>query len=125
MLGENTWIDSALGGIVNTILEVLQVVFDFIFSNDIITLLFWYLCTNLIAILLMKKDKEYAQNDKRRIRESTLIMLALAGGAFGMYYAMYQYKHKTLHKKFTILVPLFMVLHFALLSYMTIWSIVK
>ncbi len=70
----------------------------------------------------MKKDKQYAQEEKRRIKESTLIIVALAGGSFGMYYAMYKYKHKTLHKKFTISVPIFMVIHSAIISYMIVNS---
>ena len=79
---------------------------------------------NIIAIILMKRDKQYAKEEKRRIRESTLLVVALAGGALGMYYAMYKYKHKTLHKKFTICVPLFIVLHFAFISYAVISSFI-
>lgn len=118
MLGENTFIDSIMDKILNFILAILKVIMDFIFSNNFITVLFWFFFLNLIAIYLMKKDKQYAKEEKRRIRESTLIIVALAGGALGMYYAMYHYKHKTLHKKFTILVPTFIVLHFALVTYM-------
>ena len=79
---------------------------------------------SIIAIILMKRDKQYAKEEKWRIRESTLLVVALAGGALGMYYAMYKYKHKTLHKKFTICVPLFIVLHFAFISYAVISSFI-
>ena len=72
----------------------------------------------------MKKDKRYAEENKKRIRESTLITIAFAGGAIGMYYAMYKYKHKTLHKKFTISVPVFIVLHFACISYFVLRGII-
>lgn len=117
MLGEENFIDTIMQTILNAILSVIKVVFSVIFSSRWIALLFWIIVINIIAIVLMKKDKRYAQEDKRRIRESTLLMVALAGGAIGMYYAMFKYKHKTLHKKFTIWVPVFIVLHFACISY--------
>lgn len=122
MLGENTFLDSIMDKILNVLLNILHVILNIIFYNHFVTLLFWFIFINFVAIFLMKKDKQYAQNDKRRIRESTLLMVALAGGAMGMYYAMYRYKHKTLHKKFTILVPTFIVLHFALVSYLIVGS---
>lgn len=124
MLSENTFIDTVMENILNVILTVLKAVISFIFSNNAITLFCWFLFINFVAIYLMKKDKQYAKEEKRRIRESTLIMIALSGGAVGMYYAMYHYKHKTLHKKFTILVPTFILLHFALVSYMIVNSFI-
>ena len=124
MLSENTWLDSVMDGILNAILAVLQPIISFIFSNQIITLIFWLLFINSVAIFLMKKDKQYAKEEKMRIRESTLISIALAGGAIGMYFAMFKYKHKTLHKKFTVLVPIFIMLHFALISYAIAYSFI-
>ena len=79
---------------------------------------------NLIAIILMKKDKEYAEKGERRIREMTLLIVALIGGSFGMYYAMFKYKHKTLHKKFSIGIPIIIVIQCAYLSYMIIRGII-
>ena len=122
MLGENTFLDSIMDKILNAILNVLHVILNIIFYNHFITLFFWFIFINFVAIFLMKKDKEYAKEEKRRIRESTLLMVALAGGAIGMYYGMYKYKHKTLHRKFTIFVPTFIMLHFALVSYLIVGS---
>ena len=66
----------------------------------------------------MKKDKKLAKTpDARRIRERTLLVVALAGGGLGEYYAMYKYKHKTLHQKFLVIVPISILLHFLVLSY--------
>ncbi len=108
----------------NAILTVAKLLVTFTLSNEFITIGVWFLVLNIIAIILMKRDKQYAKEEKRRIRESTLLVVALAGGALGMYYAMYKYKHKTLHKKFTICVPLFIVLHFAFISYAVISSFI-
>lgn len=125
MLGEqNAFIDNILGKVMDAILAVVKAIISFTLSNEIITIAVWFLVLNFIAIILMKRDKQYAKEEKRRIRESTLLTVALAGGALGMYYAMYKYKHKTLHKKFTICVPLFIVLHFAFISYAIISSFI-
>lgn len=122
MLEENTFIDTIMEKILDAIMFVVKVFTNFVFSERWITFLFWYILVNFLAIILMKKDKKYAETDQRRIRESTLILVALAGGGLGMYYAMYKYKHKTLHKKFTIFVPISIVLHFACVSYLIMSS---
>ena len=124
LAGQNTFIDNILGKVVDAILKIIEMFVSFTLSNDFITIAVWFLAVNSIAIVLMKRDKQYAKEEKRRIRESTLLTVALAGGALGMYYAMYKYKHKTLHKKFTICVPLFIVLHFAFISYAVISSFI-
>ena len=124
MLEGNTFIDSIMDKLIESLMSVFKVIISFIFSQGWITFLFWVVIINSIAIFLMKRDKEYAKEEKRRIRESTLLSVALAGGAIGMYYAMYKYKHKTLHKKFTILIPFFIVLHFACISYMLVSSFI-
>lgn len=119
MLGENDVISTGIDSFVEKyILPIFNGIISFVFSSKWITVLIWLLAINLIAIVLMKRDKEYARAEKRRIKESTLLIVAAFGGAMGMYYAMYKYKHKTLHKKFTILVPVFMAVHFAYLTYM-------
>ena len=124
LVGQNTFIDSILDKVVGAISKVIELFVSFTLSNNFITATVWLLTVNAIAIVLMKRDKQYAKEEKRRIRESTLLVVALAGGALGMYYAMYKYKHKTLHKKFTICVPLFIVLHFAFISYAVISSFI-
>lgn len=123
MLEGNTFIDVVIEKIFNAIMFVVKAVADFVFSEKWITFLFWYILINLLALVLMKKDKKYAETNQRRIRESTLIVTSLMGGGLGMYYAMYKYKHKTLHKKFTILVPVSIVLHFACISYLILSGI--
>ncbi len=124
LVGQNTFMDGILDKVVGAISKVIELFVSFTLSNNFITAAFWLLTVNAIAIVLMKRDKQYAKEEKRRIRESTLLTVALAGGALGMYYAMYKYKHKTLHKKFTICVPLFIVLHFAFISYAIIGSFI-
>lgn len=64
---------------------------------------------NLVAFVAYGIDKWKAKNAKWRTPEKTLILLAALGGALGAYAGMKYFRHKTQHKKFTICVPLFLI----------------
>ena len=64
---------------------------------------------NVVAFAAYGWDKWKAQKSKWRTPESTLILFAAIGGALGAYAGMKCFRHKTQHKKFTILVPLFLI----------------
>ena len=121
MIGDSAvslWLDKVFALIANVISSILNFAVTVLFANRVVAFLIAFILINLLAIVLMKKDKEYAGiQGAKRIRERTLLITSLVGGAFGEYYAMYKFKHKTLHKKFLYGVPLAMVFHFALLSY--------
>lgn len=72
---------------------------------------------NVIAFLAYGIDKWKAKRNKWRIPEATLIGIAIIGGALGAYIGMKTFRHKTQHKKFTILVPLLLILWIAGLGY--------
>lgn len=65
---------------------------------------------SIITFVFYGADKKKAMDHAWRIRESTLILLAFAGGAPGAYLGMRVFHHKTKHRKFRILVPLALVL---------------
>lgn len=65
---------------------------------------------NLITFSAFGIDKWKAKHDRWRIPESTLLLLAFFGGSAGAFAGMKVFRHKTRHRKFTILVPLFLVL---------------
>lgn len=70
-------------------------------------ILLWYLLTvNALGSLLMLADKLRAKKNKWRIRESTLLGCAAIGGSVGVLLGMHLFRHKTLHSKFAIGVPL-------------------
>lgn len=80
-----------------------------------------YLCVylaavNLIAFIAYGVDKARARRGAWRIRERTLIMLALIGGALGAWLGMRAFHHKTKHRKFTVTVPLCALLWGALIA---------
>ena len=80
--------------------------------------LVYYILINVSAFAAMAYDKRCAVRQKWRVPERTLLLLAGLGGAPGSFLSMRLAHHKTRHKKFTILVPLFLLLHVALLIYL-------
>ena len=78
----------------------------------------WYvwalLLVNVVTFFTYGIDKWKARKGKWRIPESTLLLLALFGGSVGAFAGMEVFRHKTHHRKFKILVPLFLCLHIAL-----------
>lgn len=78
-------------------------------------LLFAYLLgMNAAAYILMAVDKTNAMQKARRIPEAVLLLIAALGGSLGEWLGMASLHHKTKHKKFLILVPLFLLVHIAL-----------
>ena len=70
---------------------------------------------SLIAVALTILDKYFAIAKKRRIPERVLILFALFGGALAEYAVMKMIRHKTLHKKFMIGLPLIAAVHLVLI----------
>ena len=60
-------------------------------------LLMIYAAVSLIALVLYGSDKRRAIRKRRRIREATLLSLALLGGAVGALLGMTLFRHKTRH----------------------------
>ena len=69
-------------------------------------LLYYLLIINAAGFLLMLVDKWKAKKNRWRIRESTLLLVAALGGSVGSLIGMYLFRHKTLHLKFTLGIPL-------------------
>ena len=55
-------------------------------------------------------DKKKAIKGKWRIKESTLLMLALVGGSIGAIIGMYAFHHKTQKPRFFLGIPIIIVL---------------
>ena len=66
----------------------------------------YLLIINAAGFLLMLVDKWKAKKNRWRIRESTLLLIAALGGSVGSLAGMYLLRHKTLHLKFTVGIPL-------------------
>lgn len=76
-----------------------------------LTLLFIYLAViNLAGFIMYAVDKAKAKQKARRIPEKTLLNFARLGGGLGCWLGMKVFRHKTLHKQFTITVPLWTII---------------
>lgn len=81
------------------------------------TILALFLILNAITCILYGIDKWKAIHGAWRISEMALLTWAALGGSFGAFLGMHLFRHKTRHKKFCILVPLFMVIHLSLIAW--------
>lgn len=113
----DAFIDSIIMGILNPIMSFLGWILGFIFSSKASTLIFGFIFMNLIGFLMMYLDKKYAKEEKRRIPESTLFLTAILFGSLGVLLGMRKFRHKTLHKKFTIGVPLIIIAQIIFIIY--------
>ena len=73
-------------------------------------MLIYLLIINIIAFIMYGIDKWKAHRKQWRISEKMLLFLAVIGGRAGALAGMYIFHHKTLHKMFTIGVPLILVI---------------
>ena len=76
---------------------------------------FVFLGYNVLAFVTqspigMLIDKYKAKKNLWRIRESTLLLIAVIGGSIGALAGMYTFRHKTKHLKFTLGIPVILVL---------------
>lgn len=78
----------------------------------------WLLLINGAAFVLCGIDKWKARRGRWRVKENTLLGTAVLGGGVGLLLGMKVFRHKTLHKKFTVGVPLILAAETALALWM-------
>ncbi len=81
-------------------------------------LFIYFIVINIVLFLLMGLDKKWAQTQKGRISEKTLILIAFLGGAIGGLAGMLFYRHKTSKKKIYYYFTIFT------LFYIFLWTFV-
>ena len=73
--------------------------------------LFIYLIViNIVTFIVYGVDKAAAKAHKRRIRISTLLILATIGGSLGALLGMFIFRHKTKKWYFVLPVPLMLII---------------
>ena len=77
-------------------------------ENYLILFLIYLLVINFYAVVITVSDKKLAKSGARRVPEKKLFITAVLGGSLGMYITMRKIRHKTLHKRFMIGIPLIM-----------------
>ena len=79
-------------------------------------LICYLIIINLIAFISCYIDKKRAIKNKYLLKESYLLTLSFLGGALGLYISMYLFRHKTKKIKFTLIIPLIIILWIIILS---------
>ena len=80
--------------------------------------LIYFVVISLVSVIITVYDKKAAKSGKRRIRESTLLLLSALGGSLAMYITMKKIRHKTKYKKFMIGIPVIMILQAGVIAYL-------
>ncbi len=83
------------------------------------TVFLYFAVLSVISLVVTCYDKHAAVRRKRRISEKALFLWALAGGSAAMYITMLLIRHKTLHKRFMIGLPLIIAAQIALLWWLS------
>ena len=73
--------------------------------------LIYLLIINAVGFFLMLADKLKARKNLWRIPERVLMGTAILGGSLGVFLGMRICRHKTLHPKFAIGVPILLAVH--------------
>ena len=75
---------------------------------------------NAAALLFMLVDKVKAKRTLWRIPERTLLSLCALGGSLGGLLGMKLFRHKTLHLRFSIGIPVMLAVHVVILVFLVI-----
>lgn len=85
--------------------------------NYIFILIGYFLVINIISFFTMKHDKKQAVYHDFRISEKTIFIFSLLLGGVGTYIGMYVFRHKTKHTKFTVGIPMTIILNIITIYY--------
>lgn len=85
--------------------------------NYIYILIGYIIIINIISFFIMLYDKRQAIYHKFRISEKTIFIVSLLLGGIGTYVGMYVFRHKTKHLKFTIGIPIVIILNIISIFY--------
>ncbi|MFQ4215117.1 DUF1294 domain-containing protein [Clostridioides difficile] len=80
-------------------------------------ILIYFIVINSIAFFSMYIDKKRAIRNEWRIKEATLMSIAVIGGSIGSMIGMYSFRHKTKHIKFIFGIPFILFLQFLLVYF--------
>ena len=85
-------------------------------NNSLLHIITIYLAViNVATFCTYGIDKMKAKKSMWRIREGSLLMLAILGGSIGALLGMKIWHHKTMHKKFKYGLPLILLVQIALI----------
>ena len=80
-------------------------------------ILVYLVIINIVGLLSMLIDKRLAIENKWRIPEKTLFLIAILGGSIGSIIGMNTFRHKTKHWYFVMGMPTILIVQIVLMSY--------
>lgn len=81
-------------------------------------LLIYIFVINIAALAIMGIDKHKAHRHKWRISENSIFVVGLMGGGLGVLLGMNLFHHKTKHLKFTLGIPLVLLVNIVIFGYL-------
>ncbi len=83
------------------------------------------LLMNIYGVFIIYIDKNKSKKNKWRIRERSLFLIAILGGAAGIMMGMTMFRHKTQHSSFTIGIPLIFILNILIGCSLFYWIYIR
>ena len=80
-------------------------------------MIYYLIFINIMGLLSMYLDKYFSKNNMYRISEKSLFFIAILGGRAISELGMYQFRHKTKHRQFTIGLPIILFIQLIILMY--------
>ncbi len=87
-------------------------------SPKLLFIIIYFACVSLLSVLLTVIDKHNAKRNRRRVSEKALFLSAIFGGSLFEYLTMKTIRHKTLHKRFMIGLPIIFILQVLLIAFL-------
>ena len=81
------------------------------------TIVYYLIIINIVTFLVYGIDKWKAWKTMWRIREASLLMLAVLGGSIGAWLGMKVWHHKTQHKKFRYGIPAIIIIQLVIIGF--------
>lgn len=85
--------------------------------NFVKFIIIYLIVINILGFFVMWLDKYKAKMGNRRIPENTLFAFTILGGGIGTIAGIYVFHHKTQKKKFTVGMPLILILEILIFVY--------
>lgn len=83
------------------------------------------LIMGIVTSFVYKKDKKYAEKNKWRIKESTLLLLTILFGSFGAAHGLWGLRHKNKHWYFVVVTVLSLVVQVGILVFLIVNALKK
>lgn len=82
--------------------------------NVVLAIAIYFICINILGLMVMGIDKYKAKKKTFRIPEATLFTVAVFGGSLGTTLGMFLFRHKTRHWYFLYGMPLILLIQAAI-----------